>query len=66
MKDALTREVIFEFVPQGNLMRVTAIDVQTGTEAVIAGQLHAPKLYLQKLALKRLAYIMKKQNASLS
>jgi hypothetical protein len=60
--DGQSRTVYFEFVPFGNVMRVTAIDAQTGVEAVIAGQLNAPKPYLQQLALKRLNYILKKQS----
>ncbi len=55
------RQVIFEFFPLGQYVRVTAMDVQTLTEAVIQGAANAPEELLKRNALKRLEYVMKKK-----
>lgn len=54
------REVIFEFRPVGNIMRVAAMDTATMTEIVIQGPLNASEVTLQANALKRLEYVLKK------
>ncbi len=55
------REVIFEIVPIGNLVRVMAMDVKTMTEIVIQGPKTAPEATLKANAMKRLEYVMKKK-----
>jgi hypothetical protein len=54
------REILFEFVPIGPYMKVTAFDVKTLTEASIQGPKNAPQSLLQNNALKRLEYVMRK------
>lgn len=54
-------EVLFEFSRVGNVMRVTAIDVDSNTEIVIAGPATAPQAMLQNTALQKLRYVMAKK-----
>lgn len=54
------REVIFEFTPFGNVMKVTAMDTATLTEITIQGPLTAAKAVLENNALKRLEYVLRK------
>lgn len=56
------REVIIEFIPVGSVVRVSAMDVATLTEAVISGPSNTPEAILKRNALKRLEYILKKKN----
>lgn len=51
-------EVLFEFSRVGNVIRVTAIDVDSNTEIVIAGPATAPQAMLQNTALQKLRYVM--------
>lgn len=55
------REIIFEFFPVGNVVRVSAMDTQTLTEVSIQGPTSAPEAMLKANALKRLEYVMKKK-----
>lgn len=55
------REVIFEFFPVGNVVRVMAMDVQSMTEVSIQGPKSAPESTLKMNALKRLEYVMRKK-----
>lgn len=55
------REVIFEFVPVGSLVRVSAMDTQTLTEVVIQGPAGASEAILKQNAMKRLEYVLKKK-----
>jgi len=54
------REIIFEFRPVGNIMRVTAMDVATMTEVAIQGPLNAGETVLRHNALMRLEYALRK------
>jgi hypothetical protein len=54
------REVIFEFRPVGNLMRVTAMDTATMTEVLIQGPANAGEEALKQNALLRLEYVLRK------
>ena len=54
-------EVLFEFSRVGNVMRVTAIDVDSNTEIVIAGPANAPQSALQQTALQKLRYVLAKK-----
>ncbi len=45
----------------GNVMRVTAIDVDTNTEIVVAGPATAPQAMLQNTALQKLRYVIAKK-----
>lgn len=55
------REIIFEFFPVGNVVRVSAMDTKTLTEVSIQGPSNAPEAMLKTNALKRLEYVMKKK-----
>jgi hypothetical protein len=63
MADAMLpgREVIFEFFPVGQYMRVTAMDVASLTEIAIQGPVGAGDDVLKRNALKRLEYVLKKK-----
>lgn len=55
------REVIIEFFPIGQYVKVSAMDTQSLTEISIQGPAEAPKEVLQHNALKRLQYVLKKK-----
>lgn len=59
------REVFFEFRQVGAYMRVAAIDGKTGIEAVISGPVSAPQGTLQRNALKRLEFVLKREGVLL-
>ncbi len=52
------RDVIFEFVIQGAYMRVAAVDVETGVEAVTLGPANAARSDLEALALRKLNHLL--------
>ena len=53
--------VILEFVPVGNVVKVTAVDPVTLTEVSIVGDPRQSELLLQRAALRKLAYVLKKR-----
>ena len=55
------REVIIEFFPIGQYVKVSAMDTQTLTEVSIQGPLGAGDEVLKRNAMKRLEYVMKKK-----
>lgn len=58
-------EILIEFVQIGQTVKVTAVDPLTGTEASIVGDPAAGQEQLKKLAVKKLKYVMgKNQNYS--
>lgn len=62
MKDLLgNREIIIEFHPVGQFVKVSAIDTQTLTEVSIQGPASASEEVLKRNAIKRLEYVMKKK-----
>jgi len=62
MEDSLKgREILFEFRPVGNAMKVSAIDVDTLTEISIQCPLSAGEAIFKQNALKRLEYVLKKK-----
>jgi hypothetical protein len=58
---AQQHEVIFEFVRIGNAVKVTAVDVESGIEAVIVGDPAAGEPALKRLAKRKLDYVMAKR-----
>ena len=54
-------EVLFEFVVQGNFVKVMAIDPITGTEVAIVGDARASKEVLETVATKKLVMVLKKK-----
>ena len=57
------REVIFEFRPVGNIMRVSAMDTKTLTEVVVQCPLGAGEGAFKRSALMRLEYVLRKKGA---
>ena len=55
------REVIIEFYPVGQYMKVSAMDTKSLTEISIQGPVEADKKLLERNAVKRLEYVMKKK-----
>lgn len=53
--------VIYEFMPRGRYVKVSAIDVATGIEATMVGDAAAPKERLEALALQKLDWVMQKR-----
>ncbi|MGN6517701.1 MAG: DUF6898 family protein [Rhizomicrobium sp.] len=54
-------EIYIEFVVQGAVAKVTAIDPRTGTEASIIGPASASRADLSQAAKRKLEYVLKKQ-----
>lgn len=55
------REIILEFHQVGSLVKVSAMDTATMTEISISGPVNTSKEILEKNALKRLEYVLKKK-----
>jgi hypothetical protein len=55
------REVIFEFVQVGAALKVAAVDVATGIEAVMVGDPKAGEETLRRLAKQKLDYVMSRK-----
>ena len=54
-------EIFVEFVVQGTVVKVTAIDSKSGTEASIMGPANASRAALHDAAIRKLDYVMKKK-----
>jgi hypothetical protein len=54
------REIIVEFHPVGHIVKVTAMDAKTLTEVSIQGPATTPQAILQRNAVKRLEYVLRK------
>ena len=61
MTEPEEREVYFEFVAIGNVVKVTAIDSVTGTEVSAMGPTSASQADLQQLALQKLKARIKRE-----
>ena len=57
------REVFIEIVTVGAYAKVAAIDSATGTEVSITGPADAARAALESAALRKLAFMLKKQDA---
>lgn len=61
VKDTLSgREVIIEYHPVGNIVKVSAMDVASLTEVSIQGPSNTPEQILKNNAIRRLEYVLKK------
>ena len=58
--DIYLPEILFEFVVQGNFVKVMAVDPRTGTEVAIVGDARSPKSTLENLATNKLKMVLKK------
>jgi hypothetical protein len=56
-------EVFLEFVVQGNVVKVTAIDSATGIEASIVGPASGGREALAQAAARKLEYLLEKKNS---
>ena len=56
------REIFVEFVVQGNVVKVTAIDSVSGLEASIVGPASASQAVLAQAARRKLEYVAKKKS----
>ena len=54
------KDVLIEFQPVGNIVRVSAIDPVTNTEVIIQGPASAGKAVLARNALAKLNYVLRK------
>ena len=52
------REVIFEFLRVGAVVKVTAVDTGSGVEASIVGDPATGEPALKRLALQKLTYVL--------
>lgn len=57
-KDVYLPEVYFEFRQQGRSVRVSVIDPRSNTEVSIVGDPAYGEMYLKKLALRKLRYVI--------
>jgi hypothetical protein len=55
------REILFEFQRVGNVVKVTAIDAETGIEASIHGPATAGETLLRINATRRLEFVMRRK-----
>ena len=54
-------EVLFEYIRQGNLVKVTAIEPLTKVEAVVVVPANLSEEQMQAKALQKLLYVLKKK-----
>ena len=54
-------EILFEYVRQGTSVKVTAIETNTGIEAVVIVPANLSEGQMQMKALQKLRYIMQKK-----
>jgi hypothetical protein len=57
-------EVLFEFVPCGNVIKVTAVEPKTRLEAVVVVPVSLDVEQMKQLAIQKLTYLLKKQTES--
>lgn len=55
-------EIYVEFVVQGSVVKVTAIDPNTGREACIVGPAGGSRAALSDAALRKLRFVLQKNN----
>jgi Domain of unknown function (DUF6898) len=54
-------EILLEFVVQGGVVKATAIDAATGTEASVVGPAIAGRQVLAQAAARKLRYVLGKK-----
>ena len=59
-------EVLYEFRPVGNILRVTAIDPKTGTEIIMVADPRYGEEVIKRLAARKLAYVIAKKKSKKS
>ncbi len=56
-----SREVLFEFRPAGNQIRVAAIDAETGIEVVVIAPMHTSEAQMKSVAIAKLRRRLEQQ-----
>ena len=59
----LPREVLFEFHKVGHILRVIAIDPDTGTEVIMVADPRQSQEHIKRLAARKLAYVLEKKRS---
>lgn len=59
----IPRKIIVEFIPMGNFVKVCAVCEDTGREVSIVGDPKASKTELERLAIRKLNYVMAKEDS---
>ncbi len=59
--EGLGREVLFELLPVGNSVKVSAVDPASGVEVSIVGPADIGTTELKRNAMAKLAYVLRKQ-----
>ncbi len=57
----MDRDILIEIVRVGDSVKLTAIDAETGVEAVVIGPAHAARADLEKLAVNKLQRMLDKR-----
>ncbi len=57
------KQVLFEFVRVGHVVKVNAIDPETGIEVSMVGDAKASSETLKRLAARKLEYVLAKRRA---
>lgn len=60
------REIIFEFQRVGGYVKVSAVDTQTSAEVSIVGPPSAGQVQLERLAARKLEYVLQRRAAGQS
>jgi len=55
------KRVFFEFVRKGNVVKVSAIDPDTGFEGAIVGDPRAGEETLKRMAMRKLEYVLARE-----
>jgi hypothetical protein len=58
------KEYLLEFIPNGNFVKVCAIDPETGTEVSIVGPADGGEELLSRTAVNKLKYVLRKQRSA--
>ncbi len=62
VKDSILPDgALVEFVPQGDYVKVSAVDPVTGTEVSIVGDPSAGEEALKRIAVRKLEYVLRRQ-----
>ena len=60
----ILNEVLFQFIPHGNYVKVIAVDPITNTEIILVGDRRSGKEILQKAAIQKLRYVIAKEDST--
>lgn len=55
-------QIIFEFIKYGDLVKISAVDVKTGIEAVVSAPSNLTRKEMEELGYKKLKYVLQKNS----